>query len=76
MGGDGVKVTWKRGHSFELERQPMPPERFAILCKLAGAAIGGAVLVAQVRMLGIWGLVWPIGTLALVGIYKLAKEEF
>ena len=59
------------GTVFEFERRPMEIGRFAILCKLAGAAVGGAVLVALVRMLGVWGIVWPVGVLVLIGLYKL-----
>ena len=59
------------GTVFEFERRPMEIGRFAILCKLAGAVIGGAVLVALVRMLGVWGIVWPVGVLVLIGLYKL-----
>ena len=39
------------GTVFEFERRPMEIGRFTVLCKLAGAVIGGAVLVALVRML-------------------------
>ena len=47
-----MRFTWKHGsRSFELERQPMPPDRFAALCKLAGAVIGGGVLLALVQRL-------------------------
>ena len=59
------------GTVFEFERRPMEIGRFAILCKLAGAVIGGAVLVALVHMLGVWGIVWPVGVLVLIGLYKL-----
>lgn len=32
-----MKITWKHGgRSVEFEHQPMPPERFTALCKLAG----------------------------------------
>lgn len=45
-----MKLTLKHGkRSFEYEHQPMPPERFTALCKLAGAMIGGLVLVALVH---------------------------
>ena len=30
--------------AIECEREPMPPERFNAVCKLAGAAIGGALV--------------------------------
>lgn len=59
--------------SFEYEREPMPPERFSAVCKLAGAAIGGAVLLGAVRMVGIWAIVWAVGALVAVGLYKLLK---
>lgn len=62
------------GTIFEYERKRMEIGRFAILCKLAGAIIGGAVLLALVRMLGVWGIVWPVGALALIGLYKLMQE--
>lgn len=72
-----MKITWKHGdRSLEFQRQPMPPERFAALCKLAGGAIGGGVLLGLVHMLGVWGIVWAVAALVLVGIYKLAKDEF
>ena len=59
------------GTVFEFERRPMEIGRFTVLCKLAGAAVGGAVLVALVHMLGVWGIVWPVGVLVLIGLYKL-----
>ncbi len=61
------------GKVFEYEREPMPPERFSAVCKLAGAAIGGAVLLGAVRMVGIWAIVWAVGALVAVGLYKLLK---
>ena len=64
------------GTVFEFERRPMEIGRFAILCKLAGAVIGGAVLVALVRMLGVWGLVWSLAGLVLVGVYRLICGGF
>ena len=61
------------GKVFEYEREPMPPERFSAVCKLAGAAIGGSVLLGAVRMVGIWAIVWAVGALVAVGLYKLLK---
>lgn len=67
-----MKVVWKHGdRSFEIERAPMPPERFSALTKLAGAAIGGLVLVALVRMVGTWAIAWAVGAMVLVGFGKL-----
>ena len=69
-----MKVKWKHGdRSVEFERQPMSPERFNALCKLAGAAIGGGVLLRAVRMVGIWAIVWAVGALVLVGLYRLIR---
>lgn len=61
------------GKVFEYERELMHPERFSAVCKLAGAAIGGAVLLGAVRMVGIWAIVWAVGALVAVGLYKLLK---
>ena len=69
-----MKITWKHGdRSVEFERQPMSPERFNALCKLAGAAIGGGVLLLAVHMVGIWAIVWAVGALVLVGLYRLIR---
>lgn len=62
------------GTVLEFERRPMPPERFAAVCKLAGAAIGGVVLAALVYMVGIWAIPWAVGALVLVGLYKIIPK--
>lgn len=68
-----MKITWKHGdRSIEFERKPMPEGRFRALCKLAGGAIGGAVLLLLVHMLGVWAL----GALALAGLYSLIRDGF
>lgn len=61
---------------IEYKRTPMEPERFTALCKLAGAAIGGAVLVALGYLLGTWGIFWPLLVLVLAGVGKLIKGGF
>lgn len=67
-----MRVTWKHGdRSIKFERQPIPPERFAVLCKLAGAAIGGVVLLAAIHEVGIWAIVWAVGVVLIVGFGKL-----
>ena len=69
-----MRITWKHGdRSVEFEHQPMSPERFNALCKLAGAAIGGGVLLLAVHMVGIWAIVWAVGALVLVGLYRLIR---
>ena len=70
-----MKITWKHGdRSIEFEHRPMPEGRFRALCSLALAAIIGAVLLLLVHMLGVWGFVWPVGTLAMYGIYKIIQS--
>lgn len=65
--GDDVHV--------QLEQEPMPPERFAAVCKLLGSAIGGAVLLGAIRMVGFWAIPWAVGALVAVGLYK-AMQNF
>lgn len=62
------------GKTFEYEREPMPPGRFAAVCKLAGGAVAGAVLLGAIHMVGVWAFPWAAGALALVGLGKMAKE--
>lgn len=74
-----MKITIDRnegGVHMTAEREPMPPERFAALCKLAGFAIGGAMLVALGYLLGTWGIFWPLLVLVLAGVGKLIKGGF
>lgn len=59
---------------MELERDPMPPERFAALCKLTLAVIGGGVLLGAIALIGFLAIPWAVGALALVGVYKLLKK--
>lgn len=69
-----MKVKWKHGdRSVEFERQPMPPERFNALCKLAGAAIGGGVLLGAVYMVGFRAIAAAVVCLILVGLGKAGK---
>ncbi len=69
-----MKITWKHGdRSIEFEHTPMPPERFAALCKLAGAVIGGVVLLGAVRMVGLAAIVAAVVCLILVGLGKAGK---
>lgn len=61
---------------FEYETNPLPPERFAAVCKLVGAATGGAVLLVAIHMVGAWAIGAAVGALAMVGAYKLIKVSF
>lgn len=72
-----MKIKLRHGDScFEFERHPMPPERFAALCKLAGGAIGGVVLLMSIRMIGVWAVAWAAGMLLMYGFYRLFREDF
>lgn len=59
---------------FEYETEPMTPERFKIVCKLVGAAIGGGVLLGAIALVGFWAVPWGVGALVAVGVYKLMKD--
>lgn len=59
---------------LEYERDPMSPERFSTVCKLVGAAIGGAVLLGAIHMVGFWAIPWAVGALVAVGLYRLMKD--
>ena len=70
-----MKIHFEHGKTaFTFEREPMPPERFTALCKLAGAVIGGAVLLGLAHMLGVFGVVWPLVGLVATGLYRLIKS--
>lgn len=73
-----MRIRFKcKNTAFEFDREPMEISRFAILCQLAGTTVGGVVLLRLVHMLGLWGLIWSLAGIALVGIYRLiCKESF
>lgn len=56
--GDDVHVS--------MEREPMPPERFKAVCNLVGAAIGGAVFLGAVYLVGFWAIPWSVGALVAI----------
>lgn len=64
--GDDIHMT--------VDREPMTPERFKVMCKLAGAAIGGAVLLGAIHMVGFWAIPCGMGALVAVGLYRLMKD--
>lgn len=67
-----MKIKLRHGDScFEFERHPMPPERFAALCKLAGGAIGGVVLLVGVHMVGTWAIGGALVAMLFYGFYHL-----
>lgn len=59
---------------FEYETEPMTPERFKIVCNLVGGAIGGAVFLGAIYLVGFWAVPWGVGALVAVGVYKLMKD--
>lgn len=70
-----MKITWKHGdRSLELEHQPMEPERFTALLRLAGAAIGGGVLLGAIALVGFWAIPWTAGALVAAGLYKIFSK--
>ncbi len=72
-----MKITLDRTGDdihIQVERDPMPPERFKAVCGLVGAAIGGAVFLSAVRMVGVWAVAWAVGVLFMVGMYNLMTK--
>ena len=70
-----MKIVWKRGNrSVEFERQPMPPERFTALCKLAGGVIAGVVLLIAIHLIGVRAAVISLLALMAIGAYHLVKH--
>lgn len=51
---------------LEVERDPMPPERFRTVCNLAGAAIGGVVLLGAIHIIGVWAIGGALAALVLL----------
>ena len=49
-----MKIMLKRGDtSLELERDPMPPERFRVVCSVLLAVLYVVVAIAAVAMIGV-----------------------
>lgn len=70
-----MKIHFERdGTIFEYERHPLPEGRFRVVCNLVGAAIGGAVLLGAIHLVGFWAIPWSVGALVAVGLYKLMKD--
>lgn len=59
---------------FEFERKPLSEGRFRALCKLAGAAISGAVLLIAIHFAGVWAIAGALGALLLYGFYKMTQD--
>lgn len=46
-----MKITWRHGdRSIEFEHQPMEPEKFAALSRLALVTIGGGMLLGAIAL--------------------------
>ena len=72
-----MKITNDRNGGdvhMEVERNPMPPERFKAVYKLVSAAIGGVVLLGAIHMIGAWAIAWSVVALVMVGIYKVISK--
>lgn len=68
-----MKITIEKhadGFTVDIDRPPIPEDRFKALYRLALTAIAGGVLLGAVRMVGVWAIVWAVGALVAVGLYK------
>ncbi len=72
-----MKITFDHrgdGVHMEVQRDPMPPERFKAVCRLVAAGIGGAVFLVAVKLAGIAAIIGAAVALFMVGLYKVAKS--
>lgn len=52
-----MKIMFKRGNTvFEAERDPMPPERFRIVCAVLLAVLYTAVVIVTLVLCGVEGV--------------------
>ena len=57
-----MKIRFERGDTaFEVEKDPMPPERFKVVCALAGAGIYAGMVIGVAALCGGWGVVAVMG---------------
>lgn len=57
-----MKIRFERGDTtFEVEKDPMPPERFKAVCALAGAAVYAGLVIGVAALCGGWGVVAVMG---------------
>lgn len=57
-----MKIRFERGDTaFEVEKNPMPPERFKAVCAIALAAVYAGMLIGVAALCGIWGVVAVMG---------------
>lgn len=68
-----IRLEYK-GSVFEYERKPMSESHFQAVCKLAGAVIGGLVLVVLVHMVGVMAIVLEVVALLLLGLYRIIPK--
>ena len=62
-----MRIRFERdGTVLEYETKPMSPERFKAVCVLVGAAIGGAVFLGAVYLVGFWAIPWSVGALVAI----------
>lgn len=64
-----MKIRFERGDTaFEVERDPMPPERFKAVCALAGTGVYAGLVIGVAALCGIWGVVVVLGTTVILAM--------
>ena len=69
-----MKITTDRSGDVThttIELVPMSQKRFEAVCNLVGLAIGGAVLLGAIALVGFWAIPWAVGADVLTGVYRL-----
>ena len=67
-----MKIRFERGDTaFEVEKDPMPPERFKVVCALAGAGIYAGMVIGVAALCGGSGLLLALlGTVFVAAVVK------
>ena len=64
----GLKIHLEHnGTVLDIEREPMPTDRFRAVCGLIA-------LLGAVHAVGVWAIVWAVVALVTVGAYKLIQS--
>lgn len=64
-----MKIRFERGDTaFEVEKDPMPPERFKTVCALAGAAVYAGLVIGVAALCGGWGVVAVMGLTVILAL--------
>lgn len=67
-----MKIRFERGDTaFEVEKDPMPPERFKAFYALAGAGVYAGMVIGVAALCGVFGVLLALlGTVLVAAVVK------